>query len=315
MSEKPLEGDVLLELRHVRKSYGDFLAVRDVSFRALRGQMFGFLGPNGAGKSTTMRMIAGILEPSSGEIALFGAPINRAALMRTGYLPEERGIYKAMTPRAVIAYFAQLKGVDATTAHKRADAMLERYGLKEWGRQKVKKLSKGMAQKVQLLASIAHEPEFVIFDEPFSGLDPVNQQTLEDILLDLKARGCTILFSTHVMEHAERLCDHIVLIAKGQKMFDGDVASAMALAPQSVLVATEESFDLPRFARENGFAAERNGAGYKIGAADAQGTRRLLSGLVAAGAPLTRFEPSRPQLRDVFVRLVEGQAAPSAKGA
>src|SRR6185369_6149567 len=192
------DADSILELRNVTKFYGDFKAVDDVSFSLPRGCIHGFLGPNGAGKTTTIRMILEIIRPSRGEITVLGQPSALQVRQRLGYLPEEKGLYKKMKTWAVIAYFA---------------------GLKEFADKPTDALSKGMGQKVQMLASIAHDPELIILDEPFSGLDPVNQQVMEEIIRDLARRQRTILFSTHVMQHAERLCDRILLVERGKKIF------------------------------------------------------------------------------------------------
>src|SRR5215470_9977044 len=223
-----------LELQAVTKYYGQFKAVDDISFRLPTGCICGFLGPNGAGKTTTIRMILEILRPNSGSITVLGTPSALEVRHRIGYLPEEKGLYKKMKAWSVIAYFATLKGLSRKAAQSRAWELLERYGLKDFGDKPTDALSKGMGQKVQMLASIAHDPEFVILDEPFSGLDPVNQQVMEEMIRDLARRGHTILFSTHVMQHAERLCDRIILIAKGRKIFDGTLAEAKRVFPRRV---------------------------------------------------------------------------------
>ncbi|HBL95124.1 MAG TPA: ABC transporter ATP-binding protein, partial [Hyphomonas sp.] len=196
-----------LIMTSVTKRFGTFTAVDNLSLEVPDGQIIGFLGPNGAGKSTSLRMGLGIMEPDSGEVELFGARPNVRALQQVGFLPEERGLYKKMTARDTISHFARLKGLSAHDARTRADELLSAAGLEEFSRARISKLSKGMAQKVQILSTLAHRPKFLILDEPFSGLDPVNQQALEDLVRAEHARGATILFSTHVMEHAERLCD------------------------------------------------------------------------------------------------------------
>src|ERR1700757_4147638 len=216
----------ILELRHVTKLYGSFKAVEDLSFSLERSSICGFLGPNGAGKTTTIRMILEIIKPSSGAITVLGRSSALQVRHRLGYLPEEKGLYKKMKAWAVIAYFATLKGMSRKAARARAYELLERYGLKDFADKPTDALSKGMGQKVQMLASLAHDPEFVILDEPFSGLDPVNQQVMEEIIRDMAKRERTVLFSTHVMQHAERLCDRILLIAKGKRLFDGTVSQA-----------------------------------------------------------------------------------------
>ncbi len=230
--------DTALQLRNVTKYYGDFKAVDDVSFTLPTGSIYGFLGPNGAGKTTTLRMILEIIKPTSGEITVLGHSSALQVRHRLGYLPEEKGLYKKMKTWAVIAYFATLKGLDRKTAKLRALDLLDRYGLKDFAEKPTDALSKGMGQKVQMLASIAHDPEFVMLDEPFSGLDPVNQQVMEEIIRDMARRNRTILFSTHVMQHAERLCDRVLLIAKGKKVFDGTIPEAKRILPRRVRIET-----------------------------------------------------------------------------
>ena len=304
-----------LEIRGLTKFYGAHRAVDDVSFDAPAGSICGILGPNGAGKSSTIRMILGIIEPTAGTVRLGGAPIDRAALRQVGYLPEERGLYRNMTPRGTLIYFARLKGMSMGAAKRRAKELLTEQGLESYAGKKIKTLSKGMAQKVQLLAAIAHRPRFVILDEPFSGLDPVNQAGVEAMIRSLAEEGCTVMFSTHIMEHAERMCDRVVLIAQGRKAFEGSVASALAVAPRRALLETEGAFDLSAALAPAGFAVTRDGESEgrqrwtaPLDTADA--ARRLLAACVAAGAPLTLFEPSRATLHDAFVRLVGAAAAP-----
>ncbi|MFN3353844.1 MAG: ABC transporter ATP-binding protein, partial [Brevundimonas sp.] len=224
--------DEALRLENVNKRYGAFHAVKDLSFVAERGRICGFLGPNGAGKTSTLRMILGLQPATSGRIEILGAEDGRKVRDRIGFLPEERGLYKKMTPVDAIAFFASLKGVPSGEGRKRAKEMLEAQGLGAARNKKMKELSKGMAQKVQLIAAVAHQPDFVILDEPFSGLDPMNQQGLEAMIRGLADRGATVLFSTHVMQHAERLCDKVVLLARGQKAFEGTVAEAKATTRQ-----------------------------------------------------------------------------------
>ena len=230
----------VLQLSNVTKFYGSFKAVDDVSFSVQPGSICGFLGPNGAGKTTTIRIILDILKPSSGSVMLLGHSSALDVRQRIGYLPEEKGLYKKMKAWSVIAYFATLKGLDRKTAKRRAHELLERYGLKDFANKPTDALSKGMGQKVQMLASIAHDPEFVILDEPFSGLDPVNQQVMEEVIRDMAQRNRTVVFSTHVMQHAERLCDRVILMAKGKKIFDGTIPEAKRVLPRRVRIETED---------------------------------------------------------------------------
>jgi len=222
-----------LSLQSVSKSFAGKPAVSDVSFTVEPGQIVGFLGPNGAGKTTTLRMALGLIKPDTGSVELFGETPGENAFGRIGFLPEERGLYKKQTAREAIAHMARLNGLKKKQAFTLADEMLDRYGLSEAKRKKNKDMSKGMAQKVQLLAAIAHDPEFHILDEPFSGLDPVNQHILEDIVREIASRDRTIIFSTHVMEHAERLCDRIILMASGKKVFGRHNRSRFSESPKT----------------------------------------------------------------------------------
>ncbi len=307
--------DALIEARGLSKSYGDRRAVEDVSFVVPRGAVYGVLGPNGAGKSSTMRMLVGVIAPTAGEVLFDGAPLTRDAQRRIGFLPEERGLYRAMTPRAAIVYFARLKGMKAGDARKRARALLAEHGLADRGGKTIRTLSKGMAQKVQLLAAIAHAPDLMVLDEPFSGLDPVNQQSLEQTIRAHAAAGHTVIFSTHVMEHAERMCDRILLIAKGRMAFEGQVADALAHAPRSAEIETEAGFDLAAALAPAGFAPEAAktppGAAprWRVPLEGGEGAKRLLTAAIAAGAPLTAFEPARVSLHEAFVALVGAQGA------
>jgi len=302
-----------LEVENVSKSFRGKPAVSDVSFKARKGEITGFLGPNGAGKTTTLRMSLGIIRPDKGRTRLFGGPPDARALERVGFLPEERGVYRKMTAENVIAFFARLKGLPAAEARRRAGVYLERFGLADAARKKIKELSKGMAQKVQIIAAIAHEPEFIILDEPFSGLDPVNQALLEQMIREQAEAGATVLFSTHVMEHAERLCDRIVLMARSRKVFDGRVEDALAVVPRQVTVETPPDADLASVVGALG-SVERVGtsddgaAVWRILLAAGADAQALLRRLVESGVKLSRFEPLRPHLHDAFVRLVADPA-------
>lgn len=306
-----------LEAAGLVKRYGARTAVHDLSFTVPRGGIYGLLGPNGAGKSTTLRMLVGVLKPTEGQISVLGGPATLETMQRVGYLPEERGLYRGMSARSAIAYLARLKGMPSGKAHKRADALLTDHGLGKFKRKKIKTLSKGMAQKVQVLGAIGHEPELVIFDEPFSGLDPVNQQVLEETIRGIAASGRTILFSTHVMEHAERLCDRILLIAHGRKAFEGTVPEALALAPSVALLETEGDFDLAGALGPKGFAVNLDGEEHgnrrwRAKLENGRGSRQLLQACVEVGAPLSLFEPARASLHEAFVALVGDKAMPAA---
>jgi ABC-2 type transport system ATP-binding protein len=299
------------------KRFGARNAVDDLSFTAPRGAIYGVLGPNGAGKTTTLRMLVGVLQPDAGRISCEGAPLSRETLRRVGYLPEERGLYRNMSARGAIAYLARLKGMPARTAFKRADLLLAAQGLGRVKNKKIKTYSKGMAQKVQVLAAIAHEPDLIVLDEPFAGLDPVNQRGLEETIRAQAAAGRTVLFSTHVMEHAERLCDRILLINGGRKAFEGTVQEALALAPSAAMLETEGDFDLAAALAGRGFnivsdGAEHGSRRWRARLESGAGSRQLLSACVEVGAPLSLFEPARASLHEAFVTLVGEAAAKKA---
>ncbi len=305
---------VPLEMQAVTKRFGFFTAVRDLSLTVPQGSIVGFLGPNGAGKSTSLRMALGVLSPDQGEVSLFGERPNIEALRRVGFLPEERGLYKKMSPRAIISYFARLKGMSAASSRKRADELLEVMGLEEFGRSRVSKLSKGMAQKVQILSALAHKPDFLILDEPFSGLDPVNQQGLEDLIIEEHKRGATILFSTHVMEHAERLCDSIVMMARGRKVFDGTLDEAFGALGRAALIGVTDGFDLDAAISPKGFADnEKTGNVWRVSLPAGTDAQDALRAAIDAGAPITSFRPEDAKLRDVFVSLVSEAEAEDLK--
>jgi ABC-2 type transport system ATP-binding protein len=317
-----------LELRNVTKLFGDFRAVDDVSFSLPAGSIYGFLGPNGAGKTTTIRMILEIIKPTSGSINVLGQTSALQVRQRIGYLPEEKGLYKKMKCWAVIAYFATLKGMNRGAAKRRAFELLERYGLKDFATKPTEALSKGMGQKVQVLASIAHDPEFVILDEPFSGLDPVNQQVMEDIIRDMSGRGRTVLFSTHVMQHAERLCDRILLLAKGRKIFDGTINEAKRTIPRRVRIETEDDIAplrelsevvalrrLEKADVETGSAVPPpsvGGSEWEIELRENADPQGILQTCFARGIRLRSFNQSDPTLHEVFMRLVGPEAKEAA---
>ncbi|HSK72457.1 MAG TPA: ATP-binding cassette domain-containing protein, partial [Pyrinomonadaceae bacterium] len=212
------ENNTTLRVENVSKRFGDFTAVEDLSFKVYAGRVFGFLGPNGAGKTTTIRMIVGITAPDEGKIELFGRKVSSDLQSRIGYLPEERGLYKKMKVSDQLRYFAALKGVSQAEADKRIDFWLDRMNLSEWKAKKTSDLSKGMQQKIQFISTVLHDPDLLILDEPFSGLDPVNVGFMMDVIAEFKSADKTIIFSTHLMETAERLCQDILLINKSHKV-------------------------------------------------------------------------------------------------
>lgn len=310
----------MVQLRNVTKLFGNFKAVDEVSFSLAPGCICGFLGPNGAGKTTTIRMMLDILKPSSGAITVLGRSSALAVRQRLGYLPEEKGLYKKMKAWAIIAYFARLKGMTRRGAKGRALELLERYGLKDFAEQPTDALSKGMSQKVQMLAAIAHDPELVILDEPFAGLDPVNQQVMEGLIRDLARRNRTVLFSTHVMEQAERLCERILLIARGRLIFDGSMAEAKRTVPRRVRLETEDGIgplrDLAEVSAVRPVApadgpAPAPGEGcthWELELREDADPQVVLQTCFGRRIRLKSFNQSEPSLHEVFLRLVGPEA-------
>ena len=294
-----------LSIHGVSKAFAGKVAVEDVSFTVKPGEIIGFLGPNGAGKTTTLRMALGLIKPDSGSIDLFGGqPGNEANFGRIGFLPEERGLYKKQTARESIAHMARLNGMKGKDAFKLADHMLDKYGLYEAKRKKNKDMSKGMAQKVQLLSAIAHDPEFYILDEPFSGLDPVNQQVLESIVREIAERGRTIIFSTHVMEHAERLCDRIILMSGGRKVFDGLTQEALSKAPRRMVIGSDDDRLGALMQQFSDTIERREDGALNIILKDKAENQDILERCVKEKINLTRFEPKQPSLHEAFVAMV-----------
>jgi ABC-2 type transport system ATP-binding protein len=289
------------------KRFGGRRVVDGIDLEVPTGAVYGVLGPNGAGKTTTLRMLLGIIEPDAGRRCLLGCDAPRDASDRVGYLPEERGLYPGMKAREAIAFMGALRGLDWATGRKRAAVMMERAGLGDSVDSKIRKLSKGMAQFVQLLGSVVHEPEFLVLDEPFSGLDPVNQERLEGLVMAERDRGATILFSTHVMAHAERLCDRLAIIAGGKRRFEGTVAEARGMLPMRAHYVPHHPSDgvaalLPPDAQR-----DRQGDGWTFSVPDG-GVEQTLSRLIAGGHGIAGLSIERPGLHDAFVRIV-GQAA------
>ena len=303
----------ILSLQNVSKSFAGKPAVKNISFDIGRGEIIGFLGPNGAGKTTSLRMALGLIKPDAGSVSLFGNMPGPQNFGRIGFLPEERGLYKKQTAREAIAHMGQLNGMKRRAAFERADEMLIKYGLGEARRKKNKDMSKGMAQKVQLLAAIAHNPEFYILDEPFSGLDPVNQQVLEGIVREIAAQGHTILFSTHVMEHAERLCDRIILMSRGEICFDGSVEAALAKAPRRLLIGSKEAGLKEMLSAFTDDIAPEGEHSFRLVMKDKIDAQDILVRAVDQNIKLTRFEPQRASLHEAFVALVGEDVADDIK--
>jgi ABC-2 type transport system ATP-binding protein len=303
-----------IDVRDVVKRFDAHVAVRDLSLQVPVGSVYGLLGPNGAGKTTTIRMILDIIRPDQGTILLFGENNQTPALRkRVGYLPEERGLYKKMQVRRVLLFLAELKGVSGKRAAILIDEWLERFTLKtsekDWGNAKVDELSRGMQQKVQFIATLLHDPDLVILDEPFSGLDPINAQALKDAILDLKRRGKTVIFSTHVMDNAERMCDAVCIIARGEKVLDGDVVDVKRQGGNrtialSVLDGTRESAASVLQDRRLVAKVDDQNRFFEIDLAPGADAQELLHRLIAAGARIERFELVQPSLHQIFIQRV-----------
>ncbi|HXJ31785.1 MAG TPA: ATP-binding cassette domain-containing protein [Gemmatimonadales bacterium] len=308
----------ILVVDRVTKRFSGHTAVDALSITVPPGVIFGLLGPNGAGKTTTIRMIMNIIIPDEGRVRLFdSASSARELAHRIGFLPEERGLYPKMRVLDVLLFLAEMRGMDRRTSRPRALEWLERLGLSDWRLRKVSELSKGMQQKVQFASALLHDPDLVVLDEPFSGLDPVNADVMRQTVLDLRRRGKTILFSTQIMEHAEKLCDHICIIARGKKLVDDSLNHVKeSYSGRHLIVA----FDGSQGGADAVFADRRLVAGLQdFGAyaevelahgADAQD---VLKSLVGSGARLSRFELAAPSLHAIFVGLV-GPDAAQAKG-
>lgn len=293
-----------IELEHVSKTFSGHRAVDDLSLAVPRGSVYGFIGPNGSGKTTTLRMIMRIYypDPGSGRIAVLGDASATAVNERIGYLPEERGLYRKMKVRDLLKFFLELKG---RTDYRRPVAeWLERLDLAEWAHRKVETLSKGMAQKVQFITAVIHEPELVILDEPFSGLDPVNADVLREAVLDLRGRGTTVVFSTHDMSVAEKMCDSIFMIYKGRKVLDGTLESIQdAYGSDTVRVKLDANGAGPDLRGIGGVEKVTDfGRLQELRIRGGADTQTILGELMQRGR-VTHFEVTRPSLHDIFVRI------------
>lgn len=293
-----------LVLDDVHKEFGDVRAVEHLSANIERGAIYGFLGPNGAGKTTTIRMIMNIIPPDSGRIEIMGEPPGPGVSSRVGYMPEERGLYRKMKVRALLLYFAQLKGMASAAAKPAIDRWLHDIQLSEWAERRTEDLSKGMQQKLQFALTAINDPELLILDEPFSALDPVNVDLVIGILKRMRAEGKTIILSTHIMEQAEQLCDHILFINKGRKVLDGDLDEIRGrYKTNSVIVEMDGANGLlDTLPMVTSVTSE--GRRRVVLLRDGTDSQDLLSAIVGAGR-LRLFEEKRATLHEIFVRLVE----------
>jgi ABC-2 type transport system ATP-binding protein len=300
----------VLKVSGLTKQFGDVRAVDDLSFTVQPGEIYGFLGGNGAGKTTTLRMVLDIIRPTKGTIEVFGRAPDRRNTGAIGFLPEERGLYSNMSALEVITYFGQLKRMARAEARTHGQELLARFDLADRAKAKISELSKGMAQKVQLATALVNRPQLLILDEPFSGLDPVNQSLLEEEILRAASGGAAVVFSTHVMQHAERLCRRLLLLRKGSKRFEGTPDEARAQLPSTIDAIAPAAIT----AIEGVAKAHERGA---VGGDLSEWTLDLAPGVVAGdvlqratalGMPLRRFEERRATLHDVFVHLVGPEA-------
>ena len=301
-----MAGFLAIEANGLFKSFDGKPAVRGIDIRVPQGSIYGILGPNGAGKTTTLRMLLGIIEPDQGSRTLLGHERPLEAAKIVGYLPEERGLYPAMATREAIAFMGALRGLPLEVGRKRADILLRENGLGDYVDKPIKSLSKGMAQTIQLFGTIVHQPKLIVLDEPFSGLDAINQGRLEHLIREEAASGTTVLFSTHVISHAERLCERIAIIAGGQIRFEGLVAEARDRLRPQVRLRTRSSEGPWRNALPKG-AHQREG--YWEFELPQQGVEPLLKALIDGGAGIEELSIERPGLHDAFVAIAGETAA------
>ena len=298
------ESDITVRLNQVRKTFGEFTAVKDLSLVVRAGRIFGLLGPNGAGKTTTIRMIVNITAPDSGTIELFGQRITPTLQDRIGYLPEERGLYKKMKIGDQLKFFGGLKNISGKEADRRIDNRLARVKLSEWKNKRAMELSKGMQQKIQFIMAVLHEPDLVILDEPFSGLDPVNVELLKDVVLELKRTGKTVIFSTHQMELAEKICDDICLINRSQKILDGSLREIKkSFGRNAVALRMEGSNGILNDASLVS-SVQTHSDEVEVLLAPGATAQQFLRKLVDSGANVSKFEMIEPSLHDIFIEKV-----------
>ncbi len=286
------------------KRFGDVEAAKDISFEVEAGEIFGLIGPNGAGKTTVIRMLMDIIKPDSGDIRILGEPFREATKNRMGYLPEERGLYKKLTVVDTLSYLASLKGTSGSATRQRATMLLERTGMLPHQHKKVEELSKGMAQLIQFIATILHDPDLVIFDEPFYGLDPVNTKLLKDMVSELRKQGKTIILSTHMMNEVEELCDRILMINKGRSVLYGDLKEIKTrYRTDSVFISVDG--DLGQI---DGVVTARNHGAYQELVLDGKTSpQSVLAKLVNRNVTVNRFEVAVPPLSEIFIQIAKGQ--------
>ena len=306
--------ELAIDVQHVVKRYAEHVAVKDLTLAVPQGTVYGLLGPNGAGKTTTIRMILNIIAPDQGTIRVLGAASSDQRITdRIGYLPEERGLYKKMKVRSVLQFLGELRGLPRRDADQRIDYWLDRLSLrtpeKDWGTAKVDELSRGMQQKVQFIGTLLHDPDLVILDEPFSGLDPINAQALKDTVVELKRRGKTVIFSTHLMDNAERLCDSVCIIARGEKVLDGTVTDVKEEHGQRNIALALDGDGMSGVAailRDNSLVkrADDSNRFFEIEMTPGADPQQLLKRIIESGASIQRFEMIQPSLHQIFLQKV-----------
>ncbi len=290
----------------VSKSFGDVRAVQDLSFLVKERQIFGLLGPNGAGKTTTIRMIMQILLPDQGSISIFDKPLSQTLLDQIGYLPEERGLYPKMKVIDAVTFFGEIHGVDHSESIRRANKLLERFELHAWRSKKIEELSRGMQQKLQFICTILHKPKLLILDEPFTGLDPINTNLMKDVMMELKAEGTTIIFSTHLMEQVEKLCESICLINKGKAILSGSLNEIKSrFGKNRVRLRYEGKAD---FLKDKTLVDQYDDYGQyvEIGLAKNRTTQELLKHAIDS-VTLNQFEIAEPSLNEIFITVVKAE--------
>ncbi|MEX0719539.1 MAG: ATP-binding cassette domain-containing protein [Balneolaceae bacterium] len=293
----------VIKVNNINKTFGKTIAVNDVSFEVEKGRIFGLLGPNGAGKTTTIRMINHILTPDAGNIAINGIEASPETQKMIGYMPEERGLYKKMKVMDQLLYLTQLKGLSSNEAAKSIDYWLERFGASDWKKKEVGELSKGMSQKIQFIATIAHDPDIYIFDEPFSGLDPINSETLKEIIIELKEQGKTILFSTHRMEQVEQMCDDICLFNNGEAVLQGKLREIKASFGQNTINLEFEG-DGSFLDKLNDVRINNRSTNFaEIRVLNGQSIQDILK-LAMSNAEIHKFERVEPSLQEIFISTV-----------
>jgi len=298
------ESDVSLRVENVTKRFGEFTAVDDLSFQVRRGRVFGFLGPNGAGKTTTIRMIVGITAPDEGRIEFFGQKMSAELQDRIGYLPEERGLYKKLKIVDQLRYFAALKNVPAAEADRRIDFWLDRMKLADWKKKKTTDLSKGMQQKIQFISTVLHDPDLLILDEPFSGLDPVNVEFMIDVLSEFKTQDKTVIFSTHLMETAERLCNDILLINKSRKVVAGSLREVKESFAKNLIALRATGGNGVLEDRSLVAKVSEHADEFEVQLTEGSDPQLLLHRLIESGAVVSKFEQIEPSLNDIFIEKV-----------